>query len=137
MVACIISVQMPSNKITHLSSSRLFLPSTAARMTEATAVEFQACELQILEEASSVLPSPNCPWLCIWPKLPGSGCRGYVIGSKSNERIDTRMDVPARTCLPKQKMFRGLKLGGLGALAALGRTCCPGKVCPAESSLAC
>ena len=83
-------------------------------MTKATTLGIEACEFQVLEEASFVLPSPNCPWLCIWPKLPGSGCRGYVVGSKSNERIDTRMAAPARTCLPRQNLFWGVMLGGLG-----------------------
>ena len=33
---------------------------------------------------------------------------------KSNERIDIRMDALARTCLPKQNLFWGVMLGGLG-----------------------
>lgn len=103
---------MPSNMIAHLYSLRLFLPSTAAKMTKSTASEIEAWEFQILKEASSVLPSPKCPWLCIWPKLPGSGCRGYFVGPNSNERIANRMDAPARTCLPRQHMFWGSKLDG-------------------------
>ena len=74
-----------------------------------------------LEEASSVLPSPKCPLLCMWPKHPGSGCRGYVVGSRSNERTETRMDALARTCLPMHNMFWGVKRGGLGAFATGGR----------------
>ena len=42
-------------------------------------------------------------------------CVGAISSAqKSNERIDIRMDAPARTCLPRQNVFWGVMLGGLG-----------------------